>query len=150
MLHRTNQPYQLMEFPDYTFPEGTHAYPTSDVVLKFIHSFVDRFSLRDHIKLNHLIIRCAPIENNRWEVIVKDLPNNRFETVVFDAVMVCNGHHVTPRLPQYAEGSPFKGRVMHSHDYRTADEFQGECQISIRSSKSNYSLSPSHAQVKAS
>lgn len=115
---RTNLPYQLMEFPDHLYPDGTDSYPASNVVFKFMHSFVTRFGLREHIKLNHLVIRCLPIENDQWAVIVKDLPNDRFETINFDAVIVCNGHYVTPRISKMPGQNLFKGRVLHSHDYR--------------------------------
>lgn len=118
-----------MEFPDHPFPAGIDSYPPSEVVFNFIQSYVDRFGLRDHVKLNHLVIQCRPIEDDRWEVIVKDLPNNRFETLIFDAVIVCNGHHVTPRIPKLPGQNLFKGRVLHSHDYRTAGAFKGNFPI---------------------
>lgn len=114
-----------MEFPDFPFPDGTESYPSSDVVFNFFKSYVDRFGLREHIKLNHLVIRCQPIENDRWEVIVKDLPNNHFETMIFDSVIVCNGHHFRPRIPKLPGQSQFRGRVLHSHDYRKAEAFKG-------------------------
>lgn len=118
-----------MEFPDHPFPNGIESYPSSQVVLNFIHSYVTHFGLRDHIKLNHLVIRCRPIEDDRWEVIVKDLPNKSFETIIYDAVIVCNGHHSTPRIPKLPGQNLFRGSVMHSHDYRTVEAFKGKFPI---------------------
>lgn len=36
----------------------------------------------------------------------------------FDAVMVCTGHHAEKHIPEFPGLSNFKGKVLHSHDYR--------------------------------
>lgn len=115
-----------MEFPGHSYPKDTISYPTQPHVFKYLHSYADRFSLKNYIKLNHLVIRVLPIENDKWEIIVKDLPNNSFKTLIYDAVFVCNGHFVTPRYPNIPGTNEFKGKIMHSHDYRTAKKFRGE------------------------
>lgn len=115
-----------MEYPDHPYPSGIDSYPPSEVVLNYYQTFVAKFGLRDYIKFNHLVIRCQPIEDDRWELIVKDLPSNRFDTLTFDAVIVANGHHVTPRIPKLPGQNLFKGRVLHSHDYRTTEAFKGK------------------------
>lgn len=120
-----------MEFTDHLFPQGTDSYPASSVVLNFIQSYVARFRLMERIKLSHLVIQCQPIEDERWEVVVKDLPNNRFHTIVFDAVIVCNGHHFTPRIPKLPGQNLFRGHVLHSHDYRRAETLKGKFSFPI-------------------
>lgn len=72
------------------------------------------------------MVRVLPIENDKWEVIVKDLPNDRFTTQIYDAIFVCNGHFSEPLFPVIEDANGFKGRLMHSHDFRTADGFQGK------------------------
>lgn len=59
------------------------------------------------------------------QVIVKDLPNDRIDTVIFDAVLVCNGHYNTPSIPNYPGQKLFKGQQIHSHDYRCPQPFKG-------------------------
>lgn len=122
---RTNLPYQVMEFPDFPYPDGTPSYPPQSRVLRYLHDYADHFALKKHLKLNHLTIRVVPIENGRWEVIVKDLQNNKFETLIYDIVFVCNGHFAAPRYPDIPGFDQFKGKVIHSHDFRTAEAFHG-------------------------
>lgn len=123
---RTNLPYQMMEFPDYHHnPNNISSFPTQADILKFLHSYADHFNLGKLIKLNHLVVRVLPMENGKWELIVKDLPNNKYITKVHDAVFVCNGHYFAPRLPQIDGANEFKGKVMHSHDFRSAEAFRG-------------------------
>lgn len=114
-----------MDFPDYPFPKYINSYPTHEVVLDYLNSYADRYNLKNHIKLSHSVIRVQPIENEKWEVIVKDLPNNKFETFIYDVVFVCNGHFSKPRYPKISNINEFNGKLMHSHDFRTAEEFSG-------------------------
>lgn len=114
-----------MEFPDHHYPEGTIPFPPQAEVLKYIHSYADRFNLKKYIKFSHLVVRVLPIENGKWEIIVKNLPNNTFETRIYDAVFVANGHFSKPRFPNVPGADDFNGKLMHSHDYRRAEKFFG-------------------------
>lgn len=115
-----------MEFKDHHYPNGTLNYPPSAVVLKFLQSYADRFNLKKHIRFNHLVIRVLPLENEKWEITVKDLPNNKYETKIFDAVFVCNGHFATPKSPAIEGAKKFKGKLIHSHDFRNKDAYRGK------------------------
>lgn len=114
-----------MSFPDHPYPEETKQYPPQRDVLKYLDSYAERFGLKSHIKYSTLVIRVLPIEDQKWEVIVKDLPTNVFETKIYDAVFVCNGHHFTPRIPKIDGVEEFKGQILHSHDFRSAETFKG-------------------------
>lgn len=114
-----------MEIPGHHFPEGTPAFPSHYQVHKYIQSYADRFGLNEYIKFNHLVIRVLPIENGKWEIIVKDLPNDTFITQIYDAVFVANGHFSKPRYPNIPGIDEFNGTLMHSHDYRRAEKYFG-------------------------
>lgn len=44
---------------------------------------------------------------------------------VFDGVMCCTGHHSLPRWPEPFPGQQsFRGRLLHSHGYRSARDFE--------------------------
>lgn len=114
-----------MEYPDHKYPENTISYPPQRDVLKFIHSYANRFDLSRHVKLSHLVISVKPIEGEKWEIIVKDLLNETFETIIYDAIMVCNGHYFKPRIPQFDGMDSFVGEMLHSHNFRTAKAYCG-------------------------
>lgn len=115
-----------MEFSDHHYPNNTLSYPPQPVVLKFLQSYADRFKLKKYIKFNHLVIRVLPIENDKWEIIVRDLPSNRYITRIYDAVFVCNGHFSAPRIPIIEGAKQYTGKLIHSHDYRRAEQFRGK------------------------
>ena len=43
---------------------------------------------------------------------------------VFDAVMVCTGHHVHPHIPKIYGMEDFRGPKLHSHEYKRPEPFQ--------------------------
>lgn len=130
-----------MEFPGHPYPNDTIPFPPQSDVLAYINSYADRFDLRKHIKVNHIVIRVLPIKDEKWEVIVKDLENDRFITRVFDAIFVCNGHFSVPYYPTIEGADEFKGKVIHSHHYRYPDPlFRGENVLVIGASFSGVDL----------
>lgn len=114
-----------MEFPGHPYPNDTLSFPPHSDVLKYLHSFVDRFKLKKYIKFEHLVVHINPTDNEKWEIIIKDLPNNKFITQIYDVIFVCNGHYSVPFIPKIHGASKFKGKIMHSHNYRTAETFRG-------------------------
>lgn len=114
-----------MEYPFHHYPNDTIPYPPYSDVLKYLNSYADIFDLNKHIKFSHLVIRVVPIEDDKWEVIVKDLTNNEYTTQIYDAIFVCNGHYFAPRIPNIDGANEFKGTLLHSHDFRTAEAFRG-------------------------
>lgn len=122
---RCNSPNQVMEFPDHHFSEDSAAYSTQATMLEYIHSYADRFGLRSLIKFSHFISRVSPIENGRWEICVKDLPNNSVTNQVFDAIFVCTGHYAKPFIPDIMGVKDFSGNIFHCHDFRSAEHYRG-------------------------
>ena len=98
----------------------------------YLQSYANRFDLKRYIKFNHLVIRVRPVGNGKWEVIVKDQPNNKFETIIYDVVFVCNGHNSFPHWSEIEGASRFDGEMSHSHDFRTVDKFRGKKTIFFR------------------
>lgn len=116
-----------MEFPDFPFPgRDKTVYEPYSEVLSYYEFYADHFDLKKHIKYSHNVIRVVPIENEKWEIIVKDLVNNIFETTVYDAVFVASGLFSVPHIPEIEGASEFKGKVIHSHDFRDAERYRGE------------------------
>lgn len=126
----TNLPKELMCFPDFPFPPQEKSYLPAAEVLAYLNSYADTFGVRQKIKFRHHVIRVRPI-NDTWEVIVKNLITDSYETFNFDAVLVCNGHFSTPHTPKMEGQKIFKGRQMHSHEYRTPEGFAGESVLVI-------------------
>jgi thioredoxin reductase len=44
----------------------------------------------------------------------------------FDALMVSSGHHADAYKPRFSGDDTFKGKILHSHDYRHFSGFEGK------------------------
>ncbi|XP_055325902.1 senecionine N-oxygenase-like, partial [Sitodiplosis mosellana] len=123
---RTNSPYQVMEYPDHHFPNGTKSYPRQKDVLDYLNSYADRFDLKKHIRFHHLVEEVVSLKDDKWKVTVRDMQNKKTKSEVYDVVFVCIKIYSSPNYPQIEGASEFKGKIMHSHDYRKAEAFHGE------------------------
>jgi len=128
---QTNMPIELMCYPDEKFPDNENSFVTSDVVLRYYESYADKYALRDCIKFEHNVERVRPLSNDSWEVIVRNLPSDTYETYNFDAILVCNGHFHSCFIPPYEGRKGFKGKQIHSHDYRSPEAFKDETLLVI-------------------
>uniref|UniRef100_T1H1R1 Flavin-containing monooxygenase n=1 Tax=Megaselia scalaris TaxID=36166 RepID=T1H1R1_MEGSC len=124
-LH-TNLPKEIMGFPDFPFPELEKSYD----VLQFIRDYAENFNVNDLIKFHHYVVRVRPYDG-RWEVVVKDLPNNKYLTYNFDFVFICNGHYQEPLYPTIEGLDSFSGTTIHSHYYREPQPFRDETVLVI-------------------
>ncbi|XP_062558931.1 uncharacterized protein LOC134223755 [Armigeres subalbatus] len=134
---RTNIPKEIMGFPDFPIGQQEESYVTSQDVLKFIENYTEEFDLNKYIKFEHHVIRVTrKMDCEKWEVLVKDLRANRYESYLFDYILVCNGHFFSPFTPKIVGHETFKGEQMHSHEYRSPARFAGKNVVVIGGSHS--------------
>lgn len=136
-----------MGYPDFPIPEQDKSYIPAADMLAFLDLYATRFAVKPCIRFQHYVIRVRPLGESAWELIVRDLPNDRVDTHRFDALLVCNGHYNQPAWPNYAGRSEFVGQQIHSHDYRCADPFGGETVLVIGAGPSGMDLTNEISKV---
>ena len=67
---------------------------------------------------------CDYEETGKWKITAKDLNTDQLVSDVFDGVMVCTGHHVTPLIPTFKDQHKFKGKIIHTHSYKKPNGFE--------------------------
>lgn len=122
----SNVPKELIGFPDLPFWDTEASFVTHSNVLNYIRRYTKAFDLMQHIKFEHQVIYVKPLTGNRWSVEVQDFVKEETRTVEYDGVFICNGHYSVPLVPKVKGGEHFKGTVMHSHDYRVPNKFEGQ------------------------
>ena len=90
---------------------------------------------KDKIKFNTRVTNTV-FKDNKFEVSYQDKVNNKVLTENFDYVIVSSGHFSVPFIPEYSGMKSFPGRIMHSHDFRDAEEFRNKDVIVLGSSYS--------------
>jgi trimethylamine monooxygenase len=127
----SNGPKECLEFADYGFEEHfgrpIPSYPPRGVLVDYIKGRVEKSGVRKWVKFQHA---CRNVVWNKkkknFSVTVKDLKGDKVITEEFDNVIVATGHFSVPNVPFFEGLDKFLGRVMHSHDFRAADEFAGK------------------------
>jgi hypothetical protein len=65
---------------------------------------------------------CTQCEGGQWRVVSRGPDGERADD--FDALVVANGHHWSPRWPDIP--GEFTGHLLHSHDFKRAAPFVGK------------------------
>ena len=137
----SNGPKECLEFADYSFEQHfgrpIPSYPPRAVLHDYIMGRVEKSDVRPFVRFSNVVRRVSYSEaTGKFEVTVKDLPADRTYSELFDHVVVASGHFSTPNVPYFEGVESFPGRVMHAHDFRSADEFAGKRLLMVGSSYS--------------
>ncbi|MGE3229512.1 MAG: NAD(P)-binding domain-containing protein [Hyphomicrobium sp.] len=138
----SNGPKECLEFADYGFEEHfgrpIPSYPPRAVLHDYIKGRIEKSGITHYIKLNHAVKWVSYDERTGlFTVDVKDLTTDTVSSDEFDYVFVCCGHFSVPNIPEFPGLTMFQGRTLHSHDFRSADEFAGKNVLCIGSSYSS-------------
>src|SRR4051812_43591990 len=96
---------ERISFADFPMPAHYPDFPHHSELHAWLRDYADRFGLRASIRFNTTVERAARLDGGGWDV----------DGEGFDALVVCNGHHWDPRLPEFP--GHFDGETIHSHHY---------------------------------
>ncbi|KAJ1416024.1 Flavin monooxygenase FMO [Sesbania bispinosa] len=152
---RTNLPRETMGFLDYPFRRkeekgrDPRRFPSHREVLMYLQDFVADFEIDELVRLQtEVVLAVAGLgEGGKWRVISRS-PDSDCVDEIYDAVVVCNGHYVQPRLAHNIPGiNAWPGKQMHSHNYRIPEPFQDQVVVLIGSAASAVDISRDIATV---
>ena len=102
----------------------------SSSLVRLISGRWNKANLKDRVTFSHLVQNVTYSDATRdFTVTVKNLLNDKTRVERFDYVIVGSGHFSTPNAPELPGVAQFPGRVIHSHDFRDANEFTGNQMI---------------------
>ncbi|CAA7041578.1 unnamed protein product [Microthlaspi erraticum] len=102
-----------------------------------------QFGIEELIRFETTVVRVSPAAKSdggegigewRIESTEKEKKIHRYE--IYDAVVVCNGHYIEPRLAEIPGISYWPGKKMHSHNYRLPQPFKDQVVVLIGNSSS--------------
>ncbi|XP_066453385.1 dimethylaniline monooxygenase [N-oxide-forming] 2-like [Eleutherodactylus coqui] len=126
----TNSSKEMTCFTDFPMPDDFPAYLHHSKVMEYLRLYAEHFRLLKYIQFKTEVCRVTKSpdfsKTGRWEVLTEK--NGEKKKQCFDAVLVCNGHHVDPYLP--LESFPgihdFKGHYIHSRFYKKCEDYRGK------------------------
>ncbi|KAG8477354.1 hypothetical protein CXB51_030240 [Gossypium anomalum] len=137
---RTNLPRQVMSFMDYPFVKresgDRRPFPGHEEVLRFLQDFARDFGLMELIRFGHEVIRVELVDEVSHEWVVESRTReteSRWESKeeVFEAVVICNGKNTEPKVAEFPGRDTWPGLQMHSHNYRTPEQFKNKIVVLI-------------------
>ena len=125
----SNGPKECLEFADYTIEEhfgrAIPSYPPRAVLTDYVKGRVEASGVRKWCKFNHSAHWVSYLEDRDiFCVTVRNLESDTLMTEEFDYIVVASGHFSVPNVPQFDGFHTFNGRILHSHDFRDALEFE--------------------------
>ncbi|KAK3602192.1 hypothetical protein CHS0354_004708 [Potamilus streckersoni] len=125
-----NTSKEMMCYSDFPIPKEFPIFMHNTYVLKYFHMYADHFCLKKHIRFNTAVDYIKRAENfsetGQWDVQVTDKMNMKTENLIFDGVLICTGHHADKHMPMISGLDRFKGKVIHSHDYKDSRGYEGK------------------------
>ena len=109
----------MSSFEDFPMPENYPDYPSHQQVWRYFYNYATHFNLFAHIQFNTKVIEAKIQEDERWELTL-----STGEIKTFNYLLIANGHHSKPRIPE--DLTSFKGELIHSHLYKTNKPFSGK------------------------
>ena len=129
---RTNLPRPLMSFSDFSFEDKFYGdprmFPGHEEVQKFLEHFAKEFGVSEVIRFNSEVVR-VDFKNDGFVVEWRTIEAGSKDEV-FDAVVVCNGHHTEPRVADDIPGiEEWSRKQVHSHNYRVPEPYRDQVRI---------------------
>jgi len=142
----SNGPKECLEFADYTFDDHfgkpIPSFPPRDVLQDYIIGRVKKSGVRDQIRFNTAVRHVSyGKKSGKFTLTAEHLPDKSQTTEDFDHVVVATGHFSVPNVPHFNGIQTFPGRVLHGHDFRSADEFRGKNLVVVGASYSAEDIS---------
>ncbi|NP_001451.2 flavin-containing monooxygenase 2 isoform a [Homo sapiens] len=126
----TNTSKEMSCFSDFPMPEDFPNFLHNSKLLEYFRIFAKKFDLLKYIQFQTTVLsvrKCPDFSSSgQWKVVTQS--NGKEQSAVFDAVMVCSGHHILPHIPlkSFPGMERFKGQYFHSRQYKHPDGFEGK------------------------
>lgn len=138
----------LSQYEDYTFDDFDKAvadYPSHDELRRYFQSYANHFGLYAFVEFGTTVDHCERVEKHIWHITI--IQNGEKRVEVFTDLVVCNGHHSVPRMPEYP--GEYSGQFMHSHHYKKADPFKDKKVLVIGGGNSACDVAVETSRVSA-
>ncbi|KAF9613976.1 hypothetical protein IFM89_014169 [Coptis chinensis] len=150
---RTNLPREALGFRAYPFiakEEDKHRdprrFPGHREVLHYLEDFVSEFGLSELIRFETEVVHVEFMEQRKCAVRSRTKDGN-VDNEVFNAVVVCNGHHTVPNVAEVPCIDVWPGKQVHSHNYRVPGPFREKVVVVIGGAFSAFDISREIAGV---
>lgn len=113
-----------MAFADFPMPKTLPNYLHHRQVLEYFERYAEHFGLIPLVTFRTRVNHVERLSDGGYKVNTENIDTGVRKTDVYGAVLVCNGHHWCPKIPEFS--GEFKGKMFHSRNYRRPDGLKGK------------------------
>lgn len=114
-----NTSKRLTRYTDFPMPADYPQFLSRAQAHDYIRAYARQFGLYDHITFN-TEVESVERHDGSWHVKIAGEGQPR----LYDGVVVANGHHWDPKMPDYP--GTFTGEMLHSHHLKTPKTLEGK------------------------
>ncbi|KAG1649599.1 Dimethylaniline monooxygenase [N-oxide-forming] 5 [Nymphon striatum] len=120
-----NSSKEMSAFSDFPPPSEYSNFMHNKMMWSYIDKYASQFNLFPYIKLHHKVESCTKNkEGDKWIIKGFNVQTDEAWEDTADALMVCNGHLAKPKIPNIPGLKDFKGKVIHTRDYKHTTGFE--------------------------
>ncbi|CAN7989131.1 unnamed protein product [Ixodes hexagonus] len=123
-----NSSKEMSAFSDFPPDPALPNYMHNSLMAGYIEQYGRSSGAADRVLLRHEVTdlrQGGGADGKKWVLRVKDLASGLETSETVDGVMLCTGHHAHPLRPKFPGlDGDFRGRVLHSQEYRTPRGFE--------------------------
>ncbi len=141
-----NSSRQRTEFPSFPMPEEWADYPHHSLIAGYFEEYARHYDLYRRITFNAEVTQVTPLPGGDapgargWAVTTSATGTRHYQNVI-----VANGHHSRPRVPDFP--GEFTGESLHAHDYRDPAMFADKTVVVIGVGNSGMDISCDAAKL---
>jgi dimethylaniline monooxygenase (N-oxide forming) len=118
----TNLSKWTCAFSDYPWAADSEEFPLSPALHGYLKDYASHFDIRQHVRFGERVQSLA-LDGAAWTVMTSATPAAQGP---FAGVIVCAGAFARASFPRSLDLTHFRGRVIHSAQYKSPAEFEGK------------------------
>ncbi|XP_059922510.1 flavin-containing monooxygenase 5-like isoform X2 [Gadus macrocephalus] len=126
-----NTSKEKMCYSDFPIPAEYPNYMHHSRIMEYFRMYAEHFQLINHICFKTTVLKVTQrpdfSHSGQWDVETKNSEGKQ-QKHIFDAVMICIGHHCHPNMPlhDFTGIETFKGVYFHSRNYKTPERWRNK------------------------
>ncbi|XP_069890154.1 flavin-containing monooxygenase 5-like [Dipodomys merriami] len=125
-----NTSKEMTAFSDYPMPDHYPNYLHHSKMMEYLRMYSNHFGLIKYIQFQTKVcsVKKSPdfSSSGQWNVVAET--DGKQKAYIFDGIMICSGHFNKKHFPlqDFAGINQFKGKYLHSWEYKHPDDFVGK------------------------
>ncbi|CAL8254759.1 unnamed protein product [Merluccius merluccius] len=126
-----NTSKEMMCFSDFPIPAEYPNFMHNSIIMDYFRLYAEHFQLTKYVRFKTTVLQVKQrhdfSHSGQWDVETKNSEGKQ-QKHIFDAVMICIGHHCHPNMPlqDFPGIDSFKGVYFHSRDYKTPEQWRNK------------------------